>query len=257
MMSINNLNSGVNNINDANNALSSSVSKLSSGSRINSASDDAAGMAISELLRADIATAKQSSRNISDGVSMLQTAEGAASTIHNNLSNMKQITIQAFTSTFSSEQREIMQNEFDQLAAQNDMVISGTEFNEMSLFVKQDFSVAIGDGEEITVEMEELSSISADIVNDPSGALAEIDAAITEVSAFRGELGAVMNRLESAGDVIDVEAENIMAAESRISEVDMAREVATMTSRKVQTEVAIAVQAHASTASQMILALLE
>lgn len=257
MMGINSLTSGVNNINDANNALSSSISKLSSGSRINSASDDAAGMAISQLLRADIATAKQSSRNVSDGVSMLQTAEGAASVIADNLGNMKRITIQAFTSTYSTEQRQIMQNEFDQLAAQNDMIISGTEFNDMSLFVKQDFDIAIGDGEAITVGMEELSSISADIVNDPAGALAEIDAAITEVSAFRGELGALMNRLESAGDVIDIESENIMAAESRVSDVDMAREVATMTSRKVQAEVAIAVQVHANAASQMILALLE
>lgn len=257
MMSIHdNLISGTNNINDASNGLSSSVGKLSSGSRINSASDDAAGMAISELLRADIATAKQSSRNISDGVSMMQTAEGASSVISDNLTRMKQLAAQASTSTYSAAQKKMMQEEFDQLAEQNDQIEDVTEFNGQALFVTQSVDIAVGDGEAISVDMKQLPSTSADLVNDPSGAMAAVDAAITEVSAYRGELGVAMNRLESAGEVIDIESENILAAESRISDVDMAQEVASMMSSQVQTEVAIGAQAHASAVSQVIMALL-
>lgn len=245
-----------NNINDAYNALSASVGKLSSGLRINSASDDAAGLAVRELLRADIATAKQSSRNISDGVSMLQTAEGASSVISGNLTRMKQLVAQASTGTYSDSQKQLMQNEFDELSAENDRIVSDTEFNGVKLYENTTVDIATGDGEAISVNMQQLSSTSADLVNDAAGAMAAVDAAIIEVSGYRGDLGASMNRLESAAEVVDIESENILAAESRISDVDMAMEVASMTSNQVQTEVAIGAQVHLSAVSQAIMMLI-
>lgn len=254
MMSVNNSlsSSSANNVNSAYKALSSSI-ELASGSRINSASDDAAGLAVREMLRADIATARQSSRNIGDGVSMLQTAEGASSVVSGNLTRMKQLAAQASTSTYSSDQKRIMQQEFDQLSAENDRIVSDTQFNGVSVFQNgQTVDIAIGDGGTISINTQALSSTSGDLVNDAQSALAAVETAINEAAGYRGDLGSTMNRLESAGEVIDVQAENILAAESRISDADMASEVASMVSSQVQTEVAIASQAHASAVSQVI-----
>ncbi len=248
----------VSDITQAFNKLGSSVSKLASGMRINSASDDAAGMTVREMLRADLATSKQASRNIGDGVSMVQTAEGAASAISENLTHMKQLAAQASNGTLSDQQKNIIQQEFDQLAEQNSQIAATTEFNGINLFTdSQTIDIALGDGDAISFDTQDIAAIDADLVNDPNAALAAVDTAINEVSQMRGDLGATAKRMESAGDVMSVKTENIMAAESRISDVDVATETTRLTANKIIAQSAIAVQVHANAMAGMMNDLLD
>ena len=233
-------------------SLNSAVNNVGSGQRINSAKDDAAGLAVRELMRADIATARQGSRNVSDGISMLQTADGAASAISGNLTRMQQLVTQASTGTLSTDQKNIIQQEFNQLAEANAQIASSTTFNDISLFQNGSVEIELGDGNMISVSTEAMAAVSADVVNDPAGAAAAVETAITQVNTMRGNLGASSNRLESAGSVLDIKAENILASESRISDVDMAKEVANMTAKKIAVESAIAAQVHARTVSQVV-----
>jgi flagellin len=231
----------------------SSIEILSSGSRINSAADDAAGLAIRELLRADIATAAQATRNINDGASMLQTAEGAASVISGNLVRMKQLAAQASTGTYSDAQRNIMGQEFDQLAAENARIVADTTFNGVSLFDEgQTVEIATGDGTSISLDLQALSLGAAALSTDPEAALQAVDAAIRQAGGVRGKLGGTIARLQRQAEVIAIRAENELKAESRISDANMAMEVASMMSNKVQTQVATAAQVHAGAVAQVV-----
>ena len=252
--SINTLSSqAASSVGSAASTLISSVKNLASGSRINSASDDAAGLAVRQMLRGDVATANQAFRNINDGVSMLQTADGAAATINDNLVRMKALATQASGGIYSADQKAIMQHEFDQLAAENTRIVSDTKFNGVSLFqTGQTIDIATGDGGTISVDTQSLSIASADLVSNPVAAQTSVSDAIVSTTTYRANLGSSVNRLEAAADVISVRAENTLAAESRISDADIAHEVATMTSNRVQTQAAIAAQAHANTVSSVV-----
>ena len=233
--------------------LMASIEILSSGLRINSAADDAAGLAIRELLRADIATSAQATRNINDGVSMLQTAEGAASVVSDNLVRMKQLAAQASTGTYSTEQRNIMGQEFDQLAAENARIVADTTFNGVSLFDEgQTVEIATGDSTSVSIDIQTLSIGSAALSTDPEAAMAAVDAAITQAGGVRGELGGLIGRLQRQAEVIAIRAESELRAESRISDADMAMEVASMMSNQVQTQVATAAQVHAGAVAQVV-----
>lgn len=234
------------------NSLKSSVGRLASGSRITSAADDPAGLAVRELLRADIATARQGERNLTDGISMLQTAEGAAGVINGNLVRMKELTTKAASSVYSTPQRRLMQQEFDQLAAENARITSQTEFNGTPLFADGQIDFAPGGGGAISFTTQALSMGAADLVTDPLAAANAVNAAISQTTGYRGSLGSAMQRIESASEVLSVQAENLLASESRISDADVAVEVAGMTSRQVRTEVALASQVHAGAVTQVI-----
>jgi len=248
-------------------ALAQSVERLSSGLRINSAKDDAAGLAVRELMRADIAVLQQGSRNALDGISMLQTFEGAMGTMDEALVRMKQLAEQAATGSYSSAQRAIMDNEFDEMAAEINRIAGATEFNGNNLLnsatatVSIQFGAATTDkvdisGSDMTSSALGLTSASITTASAAQSALATIATAITTKDTARAAFGYKMNRLESTISVINNQAENLMAAESRISDVDVATEMAIMTRTQVLAQAGVAMLGQANTVPQMALSLL-
>ena len=371
-------------------ALSTSVARLSSGLRINSASDDAAGMAVRELIRADIATLRQGSRNASDAISMLQTAEGALSVVDDMLIRMKELAEQAATESYSNDQRQIMDQEFSQLVNEIDRISENTSFNGLKLLdqTPETFDIHLGTPETLAINTRDMSASGlgiggskttatlaagvmvsdinstlgvsagvltisfsgsdaqtniavsftagnmtlgevADAINAKSrattdeeynaatihydestkkygikltglwgstendvavsfsvangslvtanwvetagtgskisiadstsavGALNTLGEAIQAKDVFRAQMGYLMNRLESAISVIDIQAENLLSAESRISDVDVATEMASMTKSQVLAQAGISMLAQANTMPQMALSLLQ
>jgi flagellin len=377
------------------NALAKSVERLSSGLRINSAKDDAAGLAVRELIRADVAALRQGSRNAADAVSMLQSAEGGMAIIDNILVRMRELGEQASTGSYSQAQKDMMQNEFSQLSAEIDRIAQNTGFNSNKLLdadASGAFSISLGSGTAILLNkadmtttglniangqrasgtfstyvadenaaawttvgtggdldidvnmtdaagvdyvlnvtlgaaaytMQELANeINAvsradqdynaativtdantglktiqiqakfgglatfsvvgdgvlatsdgaeietaggwivdagadgmDIANDAAGAITAIGLAIIAKDTFRAELGYMMNRLEAAQSVNDIQAENLAAAESRISDVDVATEMAAMTRNQVLAQAGISMLAQANQMPQMAMQLL-
>ena len=244
-------------ISQANIGLSRTISRLSSGLRINSSADDASGLAVREFLRADIVTARQGGRNINDAISMVQTADGAAGVISDNLVRMKQLAVQASGGTYSDQQRNILQQEFSELAGQISQITDTTSFNGINLYqAGQTIEIALGDGQTIGIDTENIALGAADLTADPQAAQDVVDTAISQLSAYRGNLGASANRLESALSVLGVHAESLLAAESRISDADVAKEAAAMTANLIAISAAMAVQAQSNTISQVVLMLL-
>jgi flagellin len=249
------------------NALASSVERLSSGQRINSAKDDAAGLAVRELMRADIAVIQQAVRNAQDGISMLQTMEGAMATIDDALVRMQQLAEQAATGSYSSAQRAIMESEFQEMRSEIDRVAGSTEFNDIKMLDNSDtVSIHIGKlttdsisitGSNITSASSGLNITGLTISNATSAqsAVTALDSAITTKDTARGTFGYKMNRLEGAISVLNIQVENLQAAESRISDVDVASEMSEMTKNQVLAEAGMSILAQANIMPQMALKL--
>jgi len=246
-------------------ALATSVERLSSGLRINSASDDAAGMAVRELMRADIAVLQQGARNAQDGVSLLQTMEGALQVIDNLLVRMQQLGEQAATGSYSSAQRVIMQNEFDEMAKEIERIATSTDFNGIKMLNNSaTVSIHFGGatdkidvvGSKMTKAGLGLDTLSIKEADSAADALADLDSAINAKDTARAKFGYNINRLESTGQVLGIQAENLMAAESRISDVDVAAEMATLTRNQVLSQAGTAMLAQANSIPQMALTLL-
>lgn len=238
--------------------LDMSIRKLSAGLRVQSAGDDAAGVAVSELLRADIASARQGSRNVSDGISMLQTADATAQAVSDNLVRMKELTAQASSAILTPEQREMIQSEFESLVAENARVVQTTEYNGVKLFADgQTIAISLGNGNTVNIQTQAIVDVTADLVDGAPEAMESVNAAINQLSALRGGFGAMMSQLESAGQVIDQQTESILAAQSRISDLDVAREVVNLSANEVQAKVAIASQAQANLLNEVVLSLVE
>ncbi len=246
-------------------ALATSVERLSSGLRINSASDDAAGMAVRELMRADIAVLEQGTRNAQDGVSMLQTMEGAMQVIDNLLVRMQELAEQAATGSYSSAQRVIMDNEFDEMANEIDRIATATDFNGIKM-LDNSASVSIhfgGSSDLISVEGSKMTkaglgitSLSITTAASARAALGTLDSAINTKDTARAKFGYMINRLESTGEVLGIQTENLSTAESRISDVDVATEMATLTRNQVLSQAGTAMLAQANSIPQMALTLL-
>lgn len=249
-------------------SLSKSVERLSSGLRINSAKDDAAGLAVRELMRADIAVIEQGARNAQDGISMLQTMEGAMAVIDDALVRMKQLAEQAATGSYSEAQRTIMQNEFDEMRKEIDRIAGATTFNDIAMLNDSAGSVSVHFGEfsdGISVDKTDLTS-AADGLNttgltigtaaSAKAALGTLDSAISTKDTARAKFGYMMNRLESTVSVLNIQKENLMASESRISDVDVATEMAEMTRNQVLAQAGTAMLAQANAVPQMALTLL-
>ena len=238
--------------------LNTSIQRLSSGLRVQSAGDNAAGLAVRELLRADIATTRQGSRNISDGISMLQTADGAAQAVSDNLIRMKELSVQASNGTLTPDQREMIQNEFEQLIAEIARIGQTTDYNGVKLFEDgQTVAISLGNGNTVNIQTEAIAEVTADLVNGAPEAMEAVDDAINQLAALRGGFGASMSQLESANQVLDQQTENILAAESRISDVDVAQEIVNMAAAEVQAKAAIASQAQANLLNEVVLSLIE
>jgi flagellin len=251
------------------NDLSKSIERLSSGLRINSAKDDAAGLAVRELMRADIAVLEQGSRNAQDGISLLQTMEGAMAVVDDALIRMKQLAEQASTGSYSTAQRTVMQNEFDEMRKEIDRIASATKFNNIQMLNSASDSVTIHFGESsdnISVSTANLTSASnalnttgLTIANTTSAqaAISRLDSAISTKDTARSRFGYFMNRLESTLEVINIQKENMIASESRVSDIDVATEISNLTRNKVLAQAGTAMLAQANTVPQMALKLLK
>jgi flagellin len=249
------------------NALASSVERLSSGMRINNAKDDAAGLAVRELMRGDIAVIQQGIRNAQDGISMLQTMEGAMATIDDALVRMQQLAEQAATGSYSSAQRAIMENEFAEMRQEIDRVAESTEFNDIKMLdnsatVSFHFGKLTTDnisvtGSNVTSASSGLNITSLTIADAASAqnAVTTLESAISTKDTARGKFGYKMNRLENAISVLNIQAENLQAAESRISDVDVASEMSEMTKNQVLAQAGISMLAQANIMPQMALKL--
>jgi len=211
-----------------NNAVQNSLEKLSSGLRINRAGDDAAGLAISEKMRAQIRGLDQASRNAQDGISLIQTAEGAMNESHAILQRMRELAVQAANDTNdNANDRANLQLEMDELILELDRINKDTKFNGQDLFGGE-FTIHIGpDGtsEALNVVIDEISSaeLCVDGIDISSGDATQIDTindAINTLSSSRAQLGAWQNRLEHTIANLDNASENLTAAESRIRDVD-------------------------------------
>ena len=248
-------------------SLATSVERLSSGQRINSAKDDAAGLAVRELMRADIAVIKQGSRNAQDAISMLQTMEGAMATIDEALIRMKELAEQASTGSYSQQQRNIMNNEFAQMSAEIDRIATTTNFNSINMLnsASATNTIHFGANSSITVNSVDVQASALGIdsgtasINSASNAqtaLGLVNTAIERKDSARASMGYMMNRLESTTSVLNIQAENMMASESRVSDVDVASEMASLTRSQVLSQAGTSMLSQANSMPQMALSLL-
>ena len=255
-----------------NNAASGrSIEKLSSGFRINRAGDDAAGLSISEKMRAQVRGLNMASKNAQDGISLIQTAEGALNETHAILQRMRELAVQAANDTNVTVDRTAIQNELHELTKEIDRIASSTTFNEKKLLdgslatTVLNFQIGADCGVSMQLNIAAMSSgalsvgsISTQVSshNDATAAIKVIDTAIKDVSAERSKLGANQNRLEHTIKNLDNAAENIQAAESRIRDVDMAKEMMEFTKQNILQQAATAMLAQANAAPQSVLQLL-
>ncbi|MDF2840362.1 MAG: fliC [Clostridia bacterium] len=243
-----------------------SIEKLSSGSRINRAGDDAAGLAISEKMRGQIRGLQQASRNAQDGISLIQTAEGALNETHSILQRMRELAVQASNDTNVTQDREQIRKEISQLAKEITRISSQTEFNTKKLLnsgISVQFQVGANSGQMLGVSINEMAAssisvheVSDNITEDQSVAIQKINDAIVAVSEERANLGAVQNRLEHTIANLDTGAENLQASESRIRDVDMAKEMMNYSKQNILNQAAQAMLAQANQAPQGVLQLL-
>ena len=252
-------------------ALATSVERLSSGLRINSAKDDAAGLAVRELMRANIAVIRQGSRNAGDAISMLQTFEGALAAVDEALIRMKELAEQAATGSYSAAQRNIMNAEFLEMISEISRIATTTSFNNVTMLDSATGTnmIHFGENSSITVSSVDVQAASLFgsaglLVNGIAGsdgtqaiaALSIVTSAIETKDSARASFGYKMNRIESTASVLDIQAENLLSAESRISDVDVATEMATLTRNQVLAQAGIAMLSQANMMPQMALTLL-
>lgn len=244
-----------------------SIEKLSSGLRINRAGDDAAGLAISEKMRSQIRGLNQGSTNAQDGISMVQTAEGALTETHSMLQRLKTLAVQSANGTYTDSDRALIQKEVNQLTSEITRIASQTEFNGVKVLassVTVDFQVGNKSGYQISVTMKSMDAtalgvngLSLSTAAQAKASLDKIESAIKSVSEHRATLGAVQNRLEHTISSTDTTAENLQASESRIRDTDMAKEMMEYTKSNILTQAAQSMLAQANSAPNSVLSLLQ
>lgn len=258
-------------LNEATDAKSSSLTKLSSGSRINSASDDAAGLAVSEKMKAQIGGIEQAENNAQDGVSLVQTAEGAMSETQSILDRMRDLAVESANGTLTSSDRESINDEFSQLTSEINRLSNSTTFNTQNLIsgtATNSFTFQIGANttadDRITVTISAMgttalgiNSVSILSAGDAVKAISAIDHALTTVSGARATLGAVENRLSYAISNLQTSDENTSEANSRIRDVDMAQEMTEYTKENILTQAATTMLSQANSMPSTALTLLQ
>ena len=241
-------------------AISKSMERLSSGLRINKAADDAAGLGISEKMRSQIRGLAQAQRNIQDGVSMVQTAEGNLDEVHSILQRVRELAVQYRNGSLSAAGKGAIQSEVDQLSAEITRIGNAAVFNGVSLLIGSTsvtFQVGANDNETIAISFSNLATaVGTAYSNMATASLATIDAAVDAVTSMRSGLGAVQNRLEHALSVTGIYQENLTSAESRIRDVDMAEEMVNLTKNQILQQAGTAMLAQANQAPQSVLSLL-
>jgi flagellin len=248
---------------DTNHKLSRSMERLASGYRINRAADDVAGLSISENLRGQTRGLAQAQRNTNDAVSMVQVAEAALVEVHSMLQRVRELAVQYKNGSLSTADRDAIQSEVNQLASEIERIGADQEFNNIKVLNaagRVTFQVGADDGQVIAVSTVSLGqtigtaaySLTAAGAND----ISEIDAAIAAVSTQRGAFGAVQNRLEHVLSNTATYEENLTAAESRIRDIDMAKELTSFTKLQILQQAGVAMLAQANLANQGVLSLL-
>ena len=279
------------NLNSSYGKLSDSTRKLSSGLRVDTAADDAAGLAIRELMRSDIAALNQCVRNANDGISLIQTADGALGVIDEKLVRMKELAEQAATGTYDSTQRLMIDSEYQQMASEITRIANATDFNGIKLLdgnlssdthngsgltstgkLKIHFGTANDSAEDyyyIQIGTATASALGVGNQSDPTTAghnistqenaqkaLQAINNAIVSKDNIRAHLGALQNRLENTISNLSIQAENLQAAESRISDVDVATEMTNFVRNQILTQSAVSMLGQANSLPQMALSLI-
>jgi flagellin len=252
--------------------MNKSLEKLSSGFRINRAADDAAGLAISEKMRGQVNGLNQAVRNAQDGISMIQTAEGALNETHAILQRMRELAVQSSNDTNTDSDRAQIQAEVVQLQSEIDRIGNTTQFNTKSLLnggmntTAAIFQIGANTAQTMTLKISDMrgSALKVDNTNGvkmstqatAQASLAKIDAALSAVSTQRANLGAVQNRLEHTVANLNVASENLTAAESRVRDVNMATEMSSFTKQQILQQAGTAMLAQANQKPQSVLKLL-
>ncbi len=249
-----------------------STEKLASGFRVNRAADDAAGLAISEKMRSQVRGLDRASTNAQDGISVVQTAEGALNEVHSILQRMNELATQAANDTNTSMDRSKIQLEINQLGSEIDRISSTTQFNTMDLldgsFTKKNLQVGSLAGQKIELSISSMSSsglklgkaaasLKVSSFSAAGKAMTLIQNAIDSVSTQRARLGAVQNRLEHTIANLDTSSENTSAAESRIRDTDMAKEMVTYSKNNILAQAGQSMLAQANQSTQGVLSLLQ
>lgn len=252
--------------------LSKSTEKLSSGYRINRAGDDAAGLSISEKMRGQIRGLDKASQNAQDGISMIQTAEGALNEVHSVLQRMRELSVQAANDTNASEDRTAIKSELDQLSEEITRIGNQTEFNTKKLlsgnFGTNGVQLQVGANKEQSIDFKisdmrasalglKKANLSVDKFSHATKTISTVDKAIKSVSTQRSTLGAVQNRLEHTIANADNTSENLQAAESRIRDVDMADEMVKYSKNNILQQAAQSMLAQSNQSTQGVLSLLQ
>lgn len=254
--------------------LQKSTEKLSSGYKINRAADDAAGLSISEKMRNQIRGLNKASDNAQDGISLVQTAEGALNEVHSMLQRMSELSVQAANATNATVDRESINDEITQLKSEIQRVGSTTQFNKMDILSTTNtfaagtktLQVGANQGQTITIQISALVSVVGDALNakvatdtaeKAQSSISLVQSAITALSKMRSKLGAVQNRLEHTVANLDNISENTQSAESRIRDTDMAEEMVTYSKNNILQQAGQSMLAQANQANQGVLSLLQ
>ena len=266
-------NNAYRNLNTTQNELSKSLEKLSSGLRINRAADDAAGLAISEGLKAQVGGLTVAARNAQDGISVVQTAEGSLTEVHSILQRMRDLAVQGGNDSNNATSRSAIKTEADELGKELDRITNGTNFNGIDLLKGGSLNFQVGAGSTANDTIQVGLADVATAVGTLSGAagatgfdvtsnatanttITAIDTAITAISTARSQLGASQNRFESAVRSLNVSKENLSAASSRITDTDMAEEMVKYTRSNILSQAGTAMLAQANQSNQGVLQLL-
>ncbi|MBI9111033.1 flagellin [Maridesulfovibrio ferrireducens] len=276
------------NLSDSYNNLAVSTRRLSSGLRVGTAADDAAGLAIREIMRADVKSLNQGIRNANDAISMIQTADGALSVIDEKLIRMKELATQAATGTYNSDQRLIIDSEYQAMASEITRIANATDFNGIHLLngnlsgansahngagltstgpVKVHFGSGNDSAEDyyyVSINTSTASALGVGLVANNSistqalaqASLDKLNNAIISKDKIRANLGSTQNRLENTITNLSIQAENVQAAESRISDVDVATEMTEFTKNQIMTQAAVAMLSQANNMPRMAMQLI-
>lgn len=235
---------------------SKSMEKLSSGLRINRAADDAAGLSISEKMRGQIRGLAQASRNAQDGISLVQTAEGAMDEISNMLVRLKELSVQKANGTYNADDKANLELEADELINEIKNIEKNTKFNGTEVLnAAKTFDIIISDSDTIKLTIKGADVTKASALTKTS-VTADIEAAIKDVNTARSTLGAQQNRLESTVRNVNTTVENLQASESRIRDVDMASEMMKLTKNNILLQASQSMLAQANQQPQGVLQLL-
>ena len=251
------------NLTGTSNRLQQSMARLSSGYRINTAADDAAGLAISEKLRAQIGGLQQANSNAQDSISLVQTAEGSLNEVHSMLQRVRDLAVQYKNGTLSTTDRSAIQSEVNQLGSEIERIGQSAAFNGISLLAAATtitFQIGANDGDSISVSTISLgSAVSSSVFTlavNGSADISEIDGAINAVSAQRATFGAVQNRLEHSINNLSTYQENLTASESQIRDVDMASEMVEFTKDQILQQAGTSMLSQANQLPNSVLSLL-